>query len=203
MEMAPVANIRETDIDINNRPTHDPELGVDDGFEGRSPNDGNYPRRNIPSGRGGFPISPGHGYNPLPANPRQPGNPIDVNLYQTKKTVAQGMMDIALLTANANQLRYVLETGKYGTNGALYYLNISLISISIILQLVVGVFLIFMGRYNVSVDKTARKADKLNNLKISVFFITVINVFISTFAVEPEEQNYGTFIKDVRVAKAA
>lgn len=29
--------------------------------------------------------------------------------YNAKKTVAQGMMDIALLTANANQLRYILE----------------------------------------------------------------------------------------------
>lgn len=29
--------------------------------------------------------------------------------YSAKKTAAQGMMDIALLTANANQLRYILE----------------------------------------------------------------------------------------------
>lgn len=29
--------------------------------------------------------------------------------YNAKKTAAQGMMDIALLTANANQLRYILE----------------------------------------------------------------------------------------------
>jgi len=29
--------------------------------------------------------------------------------YNTRKTMAQGMMDIALLTANANQLRYILQ----------------------------------------------------------------------------------------------
>jgi hypothetical protein len=32
-----------------------------------------------------------------------------LNLYQQKKLIAQGMMDLALLSANANQLRYVLD----------------------------------------------------------------------------------------------
>ncbi|XP_025408436.1 ninjurin-1-like isoform X3 [Sipha flava] len=35
--------------------------------------------------------------------------PLDVNRYATKKTIAQGMLDIALLTANANQLKYILQ----------------------------------------------------------------------------------------------
>ena len=60
--------------------------------------------------------------------------PLDVNLYATKKTVAQGMMDLALLTANANQLRYVLESGKYGDPGANYYISITLIGFSIVMQ---------------------------------------------------------------------
>ena len=34
---------------------------------------------------------------------------LDPNIYSTKKTVAQGMLDIALLSANASQLRYVLQ----------------------------------------------------------------------------------------------
>jgi len=57
----------------------------------------------------------------------------DINAYQHKKTVAQGMMDIALLSANANQLRYVLEIGK---THPYYYQSIALISISIILQVI-------------------------------------------------------------------
>lgn len=35
-----------------------------------------------------------------------------MNKYATKKTVAQGMLDIALLTANASQLKYVLQLGQ-------------------------------------------------------------------------------------------
>ena len=34
---------------------------------------------------------------------------LDANRYATKKTIAQGMLDIALLTANASQLKYILQ----------------------------------------------------------------------------------------------
>jgi len=53
------------------------------------------------------------------------------NTYAAKKTVAQGMMDIALITANANQLRYVLE---FGERNAVFYLITVLIAVSILLQ---------------------------------------------------------------------
>lgn len=56
----------------------------------------------------------------------------------------------------------------------------------LLLQLVIGVALIFLGRYNVTRDHHARKADALNNwVVLGVFIITVINVFISSFSVEP------------------
>lgn len=52
--------------------------------------------------------------------------------YDTKKNMAQGMMDIALLTANANQLRYILEfRGESSTN---FVLLLVLIACSLILQ---------------------------------------------------------------------
>ena len=57
---------------------------------------------------------------------------MDVNLYATKKTVAQGMMDLALLTANANQLRYVLNS--HSSTSMYYYVNIVFICASIVLQ---------------------------------------------------------------------
>jgi hypothetical protein len=53
------------------------------------------------------------------------------NTYAAKKTVAQGMMDIALITANANQLRYVLEFGERDT---IFYTVTVLIAVSIVLQ---------------------------------------------------------------------
>ena len=57
--------------------------------------------------------------------------PLDANSYATKKTIAQGMLDIALLTANASQLKYVLQVGQ---QHEFYTLMVSLICISIVLQ---------------------------------------------------------------------
>ena len=39
----------------------------------------------------------------------QAGPRLDANRYATKKTIAQGMLDVALLTANASQLKYILQ----------------------------------------------------------------------------------------------
>lgn len=96
-----------------------------------------YPDRNgdvidLPDRAGGFPYAPGFGPNILNgtlANPNSESIP-DVNLYQHKKTVAQGMMDLALFSANANQLRYVLESSSH----PFYYPGLVLISLSLIFQ---------------------------------------------------------------------
>lgn len=51
--------------------------------------------------------------------------------FAAKKTMAQGMMDVALITANANQLRYLIE---YQRNSSTFYLIMVLIIISLLLQ---------------------------------------------------------------------
>ena len=48
------------------------------------------------------------------------------------------MMVLAQLTANANQLRYFVESGKYGTPGTNYYISLSLIALSVTMQLKLG-----------------------------------------------------------------
>lgn len=54
----------------------------------------------------------------------------DVNIYQHKKTLAQGMMDLALFSANANQLRYVVESSSH----PYYYPSMIMITFSLLLQ---------------------------------------------------------------------
>lgn len=58
---------------------------------------------------------------------------LNFNDYATRKTIAQGMLDLALLTANAAQLKRVLQLGK---NSQFYTLLVTLITISICLQVV-------------------------------------------------------------------
>lgn len=105
----------------------------------------------------------------------------DINVYQHKKTLAQGMMDLALLSANANQLRYVLESYE---RHPYYYFSVTFILASLILQVLVGVGLVFNSRYNIKHQDDICKADRINNLiTVAILLITIINVFISAFGV--------------------
>lgn len=75
-----------------------------------------------------FPLGPG--FDVESGGPGLESIP-DINIYQHKKTLAQGMMDLALLSANANQLRYVLES--YDRH-PYYYPSLVMVSLSLILQ---------------------------------------------------------------------
>lgn len=73
-----------------------------------------------------------------------PGSPAPLNMnhYANKKSAAESMLDVALLMANASQLKAVLEQGP---NLSFYTPIVTLISISLCLQVTVGVLLIFTG----------------------------------------------------------
>lgn len=177
---------RETDSDNdmdNNTGAHP---GVDDGF---------FPDTKRPSD----PTQTDHTINGVPRTrrtsvtfPYGPDGPgvimingvatevPDVNIYQQKKTLAQGMMDLALLSANANQLRYVIQMQA----SFYFYVSLIFIALSIVLQVAVGVGLIWNSRYNVRDEREICKANKANNYTvIGIFIVTVVNVFISAFGV--------------------
>lgn len=121
------------------------------------------------------------GLLPVPRYPGFAGRyPFDVNIYQQKKTLAQGMMDLALISANANQFRYVLQS-----KGHPYYLaSLAMIGTSLVLQIVVGIGLIWNSTYNVKKNTQVYKANKANNWTvIGIFLVTILNVFISSFGV--------------------
>ncbi|XP_076057720.1 ninjurin-2-like isoform X4 [Oratosquilla oratoria] len=111
---------------------------------------------------------------------------LDPNKYATKKTIAQGMLDVALLTANASQLKYVLTVGEAHT---FYTLMLSLISISLVLQVVVGILslsLTMLRDCNLHREDYRRSALTINYLNLAfVFIIATINVLISGFGVYP------------------
>lgn len=67
---------------------------------------------------------------------------LNMNHYANKKSAAESLLDVALLMANASQLKAVLEQGPAVS---LYTPLITLISISLCLQVTVGVLLIFIG----------------------------------------------------------
>ncbi|XP_008549814.1 ninjurin-A [Microplitis demolitor] len=101
--------------------------------------------------------------------------------FAAKKTVAQGMMDVALITANANQLRYLIE---YQRESPTFFLIVFLIVFSLLLQIAVGISLIFKGRFDIKGQSKSPQAQKINNyVVVGVFLITIINVFVAAFSV--------------------
>ncbi|XP_015604247.1 uncharacterized protein LOC107272049 isoform X2 [Cephus cinctus] len=111
---------------------------------------------------------------------------LDANRYATKKTIAQGMLDIALLTANASQLKYILQVG---TQHEFYILMLSLICVSIGLQAVVGILYLIVGGLDINRERDHRAALILNDLiLVGVFLISLVNVLVSGFGMEHSNQ---------------
>ncbi|XP_053506399.1 ninjurin-2 [Ictalurus furcatus] len=106
----------------------------------------------------------------------------NMNHYATKKTVAESMLDVALLMANASQLKAVLEQGP----GFKYYLTvIVLITVSLFFQVLAGGFFILMARKDLNIVANQRKLDVMNNIATALVFLTVIiNIFITAFGVQ-------------------
>jgi hypothetical protein len=89
----------------------------------------------------------------------------DVNVYATKKSAANGLMDLALLMANASQLKHIMMSGNFGNiflnykivfrkdgQSRFYYLMLTLIGSSIVLQIAIGVALLFLSRMRIAYD---------------------------------------------------
>lgn len=118
--------------------------------------------------------------------------PLDANSYATKKTIAQGMLDIALLTANASQLKYVLQVGH---QHEFYTLMVWLISISIVLQACQGVLYVMLGSvFNINKSKDQGGASIWNNTVLAIGILTtIINVIISAFDMrETDRKGFNT-----------
>ncbi|XP_038121029.1 ninjurin-1 isoform X4 [Culex quinquefasciatus] len=107
---------------------------------------------------------------------------MDANRYATKKTIAQGMLDIALLTANASQLKYILQVGE---KHEFYTLMLTLISISIILQVTMGALnlsLSLLRDCRLHIEEYHRSANIINYIVTGgAFLVAMINLLISAF----------------------
>lgn len=110
----------------------------------------------------------------------QPAGPLNMNA--TKKSVSESMLDVALLMANASQLKAVVEQGPEFK----YFLTvIILIAASLFFQVLAGVLFINMARKNLNEVANQRSLDIMNNVATALVFLTVIiNIFITAFGVQ-------------------
>ncbi|XP_037539892.1 ninjurin-1-like [Nematolebias whitei] len=110
-----------------------------------------------------------------------------MNHYANKKSAAESMLDVALLVANASQLKAVLDQGP---NVSFYTPIITLIGLSLCLQVTVGVLLIFTVRWNLNDEQKHRRLNCMENLTTGlVFIIVAVNVFITALGVHQPNHN--------------
>lgn len=119
---------------------------------------------------------------PLRGRGKKQQGPLNMNHYANKKSAAESMLDVALLMANASQLKAVLQQGP---ESSFYTILIILISLSLILQILVGVLLIFIVKWNLNDVNMHYKLNILENITTAlVFVVVVVNVFITAFGVQ-------------------
>ncbi|KAE8612783.1 hypothetical protein XENTR_v10012984 [Xenopus tropicalis] len=108
--------------------------------------------------------------------------PLNINHYANKKSVAESMLDVALLMANASQMKAVIDQGP---SFSYYVPLLVLISISFVLQVIVGVLLIFIVKYDLNNPAKHYILDILENTATGlVFIIVVVNVLVTAFGVQ-------------------
>ncbi|XP_029011345.2 ninjurin-1-like isoform X2 [Betta splendens] len=114
--------------------------------------------------------------------------PLDINHYSMKKSAAESMLDVALLMASASQLKAVLEQGPASP---LYAPVIALISISLCLQVTVGILLIFIVRWNLNDEQKHWRLNAVENVATGlVFIIVVVSVLITAFGVHGSNHSH-------------
>ncbi|XP_037045379.1 ninjurin-2-like [Bradysia coprophila] len=126
-----------------------------------------------------------------PDNPKQIGNVptentdhlfkgLNANTYASKKSFAQGMLDLALISSNAAQLKYILTAGP---DHQFYTLLLSLVLLSLCLQILQAVLCLVLGLiFDLNKVDEQRSANICNNIGVClVVVIVVINVIITGF----------------------
>ncbi|KAL8575740.1 hypothetical protein ACOMHN_055929 [Nucella lapillus] len=103
--------------------------------------------------------------------------------YTTRKTVAQGALDFALLMANASQLKALVEVPA--NSRSTFHLGLLLLlALSIALQVAAGIILLLLGMMDPKGKKETRRVEWLNNVSVClILLITVVNIFIASFGI--------------------
>ncbi|XP_048741075.1 ninjurin-2-like [Ostrea edulis] len=105
---------------------------------------------------------------------------IQKSAYARKKTVAEGLLDVGLLVANASQLKALLDRGE---SHDYYYVLLVLLVLSITVQVAIGLMLLFLGTTEGNVE-TDKRSNRMNNVVIGLIFGTMIlNIIIGVFGV--------------------
>ena len=93
------------------------------------------------------------------------------NTYATKKTVLQGLLDMALLIRNSKILKdYIQSYTSMGVQNVV----IVLCCFAILVQIASAILFLIIGRWNWEDEPSRAKLDKLNNATLVLVLISLI-----------------------------
>merc|ERR1739838_506851 len=95
--------------------------------------------------------------------------------HAQNKNFTKGFADLALLTANVNQLRHVLEL----QDDTMRTVNIVFLALSIVLQVIVGALLVVDHSIDITTDQGMKKRQIINSVsQIIMLLIIVLNILV-------------------------
>ena len=114
-------------------------------------------------------------------NAQQDSVRFDFNKYAEIKTMAKGLLNVSLLTSNANNLKIIIKGGP--ENNQLYWPSIILTVLSIILQTAMAILAVFVGKNNINIESNHSRATLLNRTILILAVLTIIvNILITSFS---------------------
>ncbi|XP_014677004.1 PREDICTED: ninjurin-1-like isoform X2 [Priapulus caudatus] len=103
-----------------------------------------------------------------------------MNSYCTRKTIAMGLLDVALLIANIEKTKSVINTAK---RQQFYYFILTLLVLIVLVQISLAFLLLFVGKMDISNRLRHRRLDVWNNVAITLIVLTVVmQIFATSFA---------------------
>ena len=91
------------------------------------------------------------------------------------------MLNVALLTDNAKQLKLTIELGPEKCE--FYELILTLVIVSIVLQTIMAILEAFVGNKNINLEHNQAKATTLNRTLLVFAILTVVdNIILAAFS---------------------
>lgn len=107
------------------------------------------------------------------------------NSYATRKTLATGFFNLALVATNFAQMKALIAPtqGRTTTWNALNIVLMTFIGLSLLLQFIVGIMLVFLAKQGEFIDEDKRNQliRSNNGATLLVVAISIINIFINVF----------------------
>ena len=105
----------------------------------------------------------------------------DFNKYAEIKTMAKGLLNVSLLTSNANNLKIIIKAGP--ENNQLYWPSIIITVLSIMLQTTMAILAVFIGKNDINFESNHSHATLLNRTILILAVLTIIvNILITSFS---------------------